>query len=160
MPGQTRKTKTKRRVKKNDPKKIRGVPWSLDEHSLFDPGSKEGQSSIETWHLGKSVGKWSLILAIGAFFLQWWWLIPVFAFFGMMGSSVASSVEAKSNTGYPHLEHTDAMGLGVAGCLLFIICFVAFIGSFYLPSDGWDTIFTEASSEQSTTTSSSGSSDE
>ena len=160
MPGQTRKTRTKRRVKKNDPKKIRRVPWSLDEHSLFDPESKEGQSSIETWHLGKSVGKWSLILAIGAFFLQWWWLIPVLAFFGMMGSSVASSVQAKSNTGYPHLEHTDAMGLGVAGCLLFVICFVAFIGSFYLPSDGWGEIFTDQQASEFGSTASDGDIDE
>jgi len=160
MPGQTRKTKAKGRVKKNDPKKIRGVPWSLDEHSLFDPASKEGQSSIETWHLGKSVGKWSLILAIGAFFLQWWWLIPVLAFFGMMGSSVASSVQAKSNTGYPHLEHTDAMGLGVAGCLLFFICFAAFIGSFYLPSDGWGEIFTDQQASEFGSTASDGDIDE
>jgi len=160
MPGQTRKTRTKRRVKKNDPKKIRRVPWSLDEHSLFDPESKEGQSSIETWHLGKSVGKWSLILAIGAFFLQWWWLIPVLAFFGMMGSSVASSVQAKSNTGYPHLEHTDAMGLGVAGCLLFFICFAAFIGSFYLPSDGWGEIFTDQQASEFGSTASDGDIDE
>ena len=160
MPSQTRKTKAKRRVKKNDPKKIRGVPWSLDEHSLFDPESKEGQSSIETWHLGKSVGKWSLILAIGAFFLQWWWLIPVLAFFGMMGSSVASSVQAKSNTGYPHLEHTDAMGLGVAGCLLFFICFAAFIGSFYLPSDGWGEIFTDQQTSEFGSTASDGDIDE
>lgn len=118
------------------------------------------QSWIDTWHSCNTCVIYCVILGIPAIYLQWWWALPILAFIGLMASMLAGSIEQKAGNGYPYLEHTDAMGLGCAGVILFALCFAAFIGSFYLPSDGWEKIFTEPPSSQLTTTNRSGSKDE
>ena len=77
-----------------------------------------------------------------------------------MASMLASSIKQKAGTGYPYLEHTDAMSLGCGGIILFVLFFAAFIGSFYLPNDGWGDIFTGPSSSEFSATVSDGDTDE
>ena len=127
-----------------------------DENNYFG----KNQSSIETWHSYNTCVLYCKILAIPAIYLQWWWIVPILAFVGLMASSIAGAIQDKAGSGYPHLEHTDAMGLAFGGVILFIICFAAFIGSFYLPNDGWDEIFTGPGSSGFSTTVSDGASDE
>lgn len=127
-----------------------------DESNYFG----KNQSWIDTWQSCKNFVVCCQILAIPAIYLQWWWIVPILAFVGLMASSIADAIEGKAGNGYPYLEHTDAMGLAFGGVILFIICFAAFIGSFYLPNDGWDEIFTGPGSSGFSTTVSDGATDE
>ena len=101
-----------------------------------------------------------VILAIPAIYLQWWWTLPILAFIGLMAISIAGAIEGKADNGYPYLEDTDAMGLGCVGVILFFVCFAAFIGSFYLPNDGWDENFTGPGSSELSAPVSDGDTDE
>ena len=82
-----------------------------------------------------------IALAIGGVVMQWWWPLPILLFIGLMSQGYEDTVAAKANTGYPGLEVGDAIGMLFGGILLFIVCCVLFWGSFYLPTDGWDKIF-------------------
>ena len=82
-----------------------------------------------------TVGYWLLIA--GSIALQWSWAVPMIGFVGMMHVSIDGAVESKKNTGYPKLEHTDAMGLAFGGLFLFIVFFVLFVASFWIPSFEW-----------------------
>ena len=122
----------------------------IDENNYFG----KNQSWIDTWQSCKNCVVCCVILAIPAIYLQWWWIVPILAFVGLMASSIAGAIEDKAGSGYPYLEHTDAMSLGCGGVILFILCFAAFIGSVYLPNDGWgETFIGPGSSEFSTTVS-------
>ena len=79
--------------------------------------------------------------------MQWWWPLPILLFIGLMSQAYEETVAAKANSGYPGLEVGDAIGMLFAGILLFIVCCMLFWGSFYLPTDGWDKIFTAPSAE-------------
>ena len=127
-----------------------------DEDNYFGTN----QSSIDAWHSCNTCVLYCKILAIPAIYLQWWWLVPILAFVGLMASSIAGAIEGKAGNGYPHLEHTDAMGLGFMGVIIFMLCFAAFVGSFYLPNDGWGEIFTGPSSNEFSATVSDGANDE
>ena len=127
-----------------------------DENNYFG----KNQSWIDTWQSCKNCVVCCTILAIPTIYLQWWWLVPILAFVGAMASSIADAIEGKAGTGYPYLEHTDAMGLGCGGVILFILCFAAFIGSFYLPNDGWGEIVTGPGSSEFSTTVNDGDTDE
>jgi hypothetical protein len=115
-----------------------------DENNYFG----QNQSWIDTWHSCNTCATYCALLAIPAIYFQWWWGLPILAFIGLMASMLAGSIEQKAGTGYPYLEHTDAMGLGCGGIILFVLFFAAFIGSFYLPNDGWGDIFTGPSSSE------------
>ena len=78
-----------------------------------------------------------ILLVVGAIALQWWWAVPIIAFVGLMDTGIDETIEWKKNTGYPELEHTDAMGLAFSGLLLFIVCFVLFVASFWIPDFDW-----------------------
>ena len=82
-----------------------------------------------------------IALAIGGVVMQWWWPLPILLFIGFMSQVCEEAVAAKANSGYPGLEVGDAMGIAFVGGLLFIFCCVLFWGSFYLPTEGWDKIF-------------------
>ena len=82
-----------------------------DENNYFG----KNQSWIDTWQSCKNCVVCCTILAIPTIYLQWWWLVPILAFVGAMASSIADAIEGKAGTGYPYLEHTDAMGLGCGG---------------------------------------------
>ena len=77
------------------------------------------------------------LLIAGSIALQWWWAVPMIGFVGMMHVSIDGAVESKKNTGYPKLEHTDAMGLAFGGLFLFIVFSVLFVASFWIPSFEW-----------------------
>ena len=77
------------------------------------------------------------LLIAGTIALQWWWAVPIISFIGIMHALTDGAIEDKKNTGYPKLEHTDAMGLGLVGMFLFIICFILFIASFWIPAFEW-----------------------
>ena len=127
-----------------------------DESNYFS----KNQSWIDTWQSCKNLVVCCQILAIPAIYLQWWRIVPILAFVGLMASSIAGAIEGKAGNGYPYLEHTDAMGLGFVGVILFMLCFAAFMGSFYLPNDGWSEIFTGPGSSEFSTTVSNGDTDE
>jgi hypothetical protein len=127
-----------------------------DENNYFG----KNQSWIDTWHSCNTCVLYCVILAIPAIYLQWWWIVPILTFVGLMASSIAGAIEGKAGNGYPYLEHTDAMGLGFVGVILFMLCFTAFMGSFYLPNDGWSEIFTGPGSSEFSTTVSNGDTDE
>ena len=78
-----------------------------------------------------------ILLVAGAIALQWWWAVPIIVFVGLMHTGIDGTIESKKNTGYPELEHTDAMGLAFSGLLLFIVCFVLFVASFWIPDFEW-----------------------
>lgn len=82
-----------------------------------------------------------IALAIGGVVMQWWWPLPILLFIGFMSQVCEEAVAAKANSGYPGLEVGDAMGIAFVGGLLFIFCCVLFWGSFYLPTEGWDKVF-------------------
>ena len=127
-----------------------------DENNYFG----KNQSWIDTWQSCKNCVVCCVILAIPAIYLQWWWIVPILAFVGLLASSIAGAIEGKAGSGYPYLEHTDAMSLGCGGVILFILCFAAFIGSFYLSNDGWGETFTGPGSSEFSTTVSDGAPDE
>jgi hypothetical protein len=77
------------------------------------------------------------LLIVGSVALQWWWAVPIIGFIGMMHTSIDGAIESKKNTGYPELEHTDAIGLLFGGLFLFIVFFVLFIASFWIPPFDW-----------------------
>ena len=127
-----------------------------DDNNYFG----KNQSWIDTWQSCKNCVMCCVILGIPAIYLQWWWIVPILAFVGLLASSIAGAIEGKAGSGYPYLEHTDAMSLGCGGVILFILCFAAFIGSFYLPNDGWGETFTGPGSSEFSTTVSDGDTDE
>ena len=127
-----------------------------DENNYFG----KNQSWIDTWQSCKNCVMCCVILAIPAIYLQWWWIVPILAFVGLLASSIAGAIEGKAGSGYPYLEHTDAMSLGCGGVILFILCFAAFIGSFYLSNDGWGETFIGPGSSEFSTTVSDGDTDE
>ena len=86
--------------------------------------------------------------------------MPILTFVGLMASSIAGAIEGKAGSGAPYLEHTDAMSLAIGGMILLILCFAAFIGSFYLPNDGWGELFTGPSSNEFSSTVRDGGTDE
>ena len=118
-----------------------------DENNYFG----KNQSWIDTWHSCNTCVLYCKILTIAAIYLQWWWLVPILAFVGLIATSIAGSIEGKAGDGYPYMEHTDAMGLVFVGFFIFIFCVLLFWGSFYLPTDGWDKIFTGPNSHSSST---------
>ena len=119
-----------------------------DENNYFG----KNQSWIDIWQSCRTCVLSCKVLAIPAICLQWWWLVPILAFIGLMASSIAGAIEGKAGSGAPYLEHTDAMSLGCGGIILLTLCFAAFIGSFYLPNDGWGEIFTGPSSNEFSST--------
>ena len=127
-----------------------------DENNYFG----KNQSWIDTWQSCKNCVMCCVILAIPAIYLQWWWIVPILAFVGLLASSIAGAIEGKAGSGYPYLEHTDAMSLGCGGVILFILCFAAFVGSFYLSNDGWGEKFTGPGSSEFSTTVGDGDTDE
>ena len=127
-----------------------------DENNYFG----KNQSWIDIWQSCRTCVLSCKVLAIPAICLQWWWLVPILAFIGLMASSIAGAIEGKAGSGAPYLEHTDAMSLGCGGIILLTLCFAAFIGSFYLPNDGWGEIFTGPSSNEFSSTVSDGGTDE
>ena len=127
-----------------------------DENNYFG----KNQSWIDTWQSCNTCVLYCKTLAIPAIYLQWWWLVPILAFIGFMASSIAGAIEGKAGSGAPYLEHTDAMSLAFGGIILLTLCFAAFIGSFYLPNDGWGEIFTGPSSNEFSSTVSDGGTDE
>ena len=127
-----------------------------DETNYFG----RNQSWIDTWHSCNTCVLYCGILAIPAIYLQWWWIVPILAFIGLVASSIAGAIEGKAGTGYPYLENTDAIGLVFGGFFYFIFCVLLFWGSFYLPTDGWGEIFTGPGSSEFSTTVSDGGTDE
>ena len=127
-----------------------------DENNYFG----KNQSWIDTWHSCNTCVFYCTIFVIPAIYLQWWWLVPILAFIGLMASSIAGAIEGKAGSGAPYLEHTDAMSLAFGGMILLILCFAAFIGSFYLPNDGWGELFTGPSSNEFSSTVRDGGTDE
>ena len=127
-----------------------------DENNYFG----KNQSWIDTWHSCNNCVFYCTIFVIPAIYLQWWWLVPILAFIGLMASSIAGAIEGKAGSGAPYLEHTDAMSLAFGGIILLILCFAAFIGSFYLPNDGWGELFTGPSSNEFSSTVRDGGTDE
>ena len=127
-----------------------------DENNYFG----KNQSWIDTWHSCNTCVFYCTIFVIPAIYLQWWWLVPILAFIGLMASSIAGAIEGKAGSGAPYLEHTDAMSLAFGGIILLILCFAAFIGSFYLPNDGWGELFTGPSSNEFSSTVRDGGTDE
>ena len=108
-----------------------------DENNYFG----KNQSWIDTWNSCNTCVLYCKMIAIPAVCLQWWWLVPILAFVGLIATSIAGAIEGKAGDGYPYLEHTDAMGLIFVGFFIFIFCVLLFWGSFYLPTDGWDKLF-------------------
>ena len=127
-----------------------------DENNYFG----KNQSWIDTWHSCNTCVLYCVILAIPAIYLQWWWIVPILAFVGLIASSIAGAIKGKAGTGYPYLENTDAIGLLFGGFFLFIFCVFLFWGSFYMPTDGWGEIFTSPDSSEFSTTVSDGDTDE
>ena len=127
-----------------------------DENNYFG----KNQSWIDTWHSCNTCVLYCVILAIPAIYLQWWWIVPILAFVGLVASSIAGAIEGKAGTGYPYLEHTDAIGLLFGGFFLFIFCVFLFWGSFYMPTVGWGEIFTGPGSSEFSTQVSDGDTDE
>ena len=127
-----------------------------DEDSQFSTSSE----SFDTWHSCKTTVMYCVILAIPAIYLQWWWIVPILAFVGLVASSIAGAIEGKAGTGYPYLENTDAIGLLFGGFFYFIFCVFLFWGSFYMPTDGWGEIFTGPGSSEFSTQVSDGDTDE
>ena len=114
------------------------VPVAMTgESTLFDPNSEQGKAAIARWKHNKKLAAWCSLLAVPPFFLQWWWALPILAFIGLSANGQAEAIASKADSGFPYLEHTDAIGSFFGGCLLFALCAAAFWGSFYLPSDGW-----------------------
>ena len=127
-----------------------------DENNYFG----KNQSWIDTWHSCNTCVMYCVVLAIPAIYLQWWWIVPILAFIGLMAFSVAGAIEGKAGTGYPYLETTDAIGLVFGAFFYFIVCAALFWGSFSMPTDGWDKIFTGPGSSEFSTTVSNGGTDE
>ena len=127
-----------------------------DEDSQFSTSSE----SFDTWRSCKTTVLYCVILAIPAIYLQWWWIVPLLGFIGLMAFSIAGAIEGKAGTGYPYLETTDAISLVFGAFFYFIVCAALFWGSFSMPTDGWDKIFTGPSSGESTTEVSDGGTDE
>ena len=98
-----------------------------DENNYFG----KNQSWIDTWQSCNTCVLYCVILAIPAIYLQWWWIVPILAFIGLVASSIAGAIEGKAGTGYPYLENTDAIGLLFGGFFYFIFCVFLFWGSFY-----------------------------
>lgn len=109
----------------------------LSAETLFEPESSYGKSHIEMWKFGITTRTRCVMLGLLAFALQWWWALPILAFIGLMAGGLADQIEAKAAKGYPYLEHTNAMGMGFAGMFFGVICLVAFVISFSIPSPGW-----------------------
>ena len=106
-----------------------------DEDNYFG----KNQSWIDTWHSCNTCVLYCVILAIPAIYLQWWWIVPILTFVGLMASSIAGAIEGKAGNGYPYLEHTERwawFGGHLVHSLLSAFRFV------YLPNDGWGEIFT------------------
>ena len=127
-----------------------------DEDSQFSISSE----SFDTWHSCKTCVMYCVVLALPAIYFQWWWIVPILAFVGLVASSIAGAIEQKAGSGYPYLESGDAMGLVFAVFLYFIVCVALFWGSFSMPADGWDKVFTGPSSSAVTTATSDGETDE
>ena len=83
----------------------------------------------------------------------------ILAFVGLMASSIAGAIEEKRATG-TRIWNTPTRWAWVCGVILFMLCFAAFIGSFYLPNDGWGENFTGPGSSEFSTTVSDGDTDE
>ena len=109
-----------------------------DEDSLFSMSS----DSFDTWHSCKTCVMYCVVLAVPAIYLQWWWIVPILAFIGLVASSIAGAIEGKAGSGYPYIEAGDAIGLIFAGFFYFILCAIVFWWSLSLPADGWGAIFT------------------
>ena len=65
-----------------------------DENNYFG----KNQSWIDTWHSCNTCVLYCVILAIPAIYLQWWWIVPILAFVGLMASSIAGAIEGKAGT--------------------------------------------------------------
>ena len=119
---------------------------SKDKRATAEPSTDEDSNTKEEKLKSTSAPLTScasvcIALAIGGVVMQWWWPLPIFLFIGLMSQGYEETVAAKANSGYPGLEVGDAIGMLFGGILLFIICCVLFWGSFYLPTDGWDKVF-------------------
>ena len=141
--------------------KLPTINWTppksfTDEDSQFSTSSE----SFDTWHSCKTTVLYCVVFAIPAIYFQWWWIVPILAFVALVASSISGAIEQKAGSGYPYLETGDALGLVFAGFFYFIVCVGLFWGSFSMPTDGWDKIFTGPSSGESTTEVSDGGTDE
>lgn len=92
---------------------------------------------IEAWHSCNTWMMYCVLLAIPAIYFQLWPLLPVLLFVGLMAGLIGGAIETKADKAYPYLEHTDAIGLAIAGFFIFIFCVMLFLGSFGIPRTGW-----------------------
>ena len=126
----------------------RKLPESFtNPDSLFEMSSV----SFRTWESCRTYVLGCKLLTVPTIYLQWWWGVPVLIFVGLVASSIAGAIEQKAGTGYPYLEPGDAVGLVFAGFFYFVLSALLFWGSFSLPTDGWDNIFSGDISSKSTT---------
>ena len=125
-----------RRAKKKLPDVFSG------DNDLFAPATREGREAIGLWKFCRGLSGWCIGIGVGSFVLQWWWVMPILLFIGLMASGLADATESKANTGYPYLEHTDMIGILIGGMMLFAFCFVLFVISFWIPAPGWDFLAT------------------
>ena len=97
-----------------------------DEYCCFDISSSSGQDSISAIRISIRIMMISFLLTVAlidasysvGFITAWIFLMSWF---------FKDGVEGKMTSGYPYLEHTDAIGLIFIGILSFIIMFVLMI---------------------------------
>ncbi|MDA7583887.1 hypothetical protein N8739_01425 [Luminiphilus sp.] len=125
---------------------------SKDKRATAEPSTDEDSNTKEETLKSTSAPLTScasvcIALAIVGVVMQWWWPLPILLFIGLMFQGYEDTVAAKANSGYPGLEVGDAMAIAFVGGQLFIFCCVLFWGSFYLPTEGWEKIFSGPGAE-------------
>ena len=90
-----------------------------NEYFLFSIDSSEGESTMSSIRMSIRGMVASLLFTILLLYLlSIMWLFTAWLFF--MFYFFKSGLEGKMSSGYPYMEHTDAIGLGIAGLISLI----------------------------------------